>query len=157
VASAASWERAASRVWSAHPQELSTRTTSAPPTQHGPRLPASMPSLAGGAAPSAAPPGLARGLWGASSGPLGSSYYYYYAETSGGSTGKEFGMDYVAPCAVASVTFKYNMYGNQMGTISVSSSSGVSAWSKSGDQGSLLSCVVMAIHRLVKLQLCLVG
>ena len=94
---------------------------------------------------------------GPSSGPLGGSSYYYYAETSGGSTGKEFGMDYVAPCAVASVTFKYNMYGNQMGTISVSSSSGVSAWSKSGDQGSLLSCVVMAIHRLVKLQLCLVG
>lgn len=81
---------------------------------------------------------------GASSSYCGSSAgcsYYYYAEASHPRlAGDRFVLSYDGEAcrgaSVATIDFKYHMYGARMGTLDVVTAAGASVYSRSGDQGS---------------------
>jgi hypothetical protein len=72
---------------------------------------------------------------------VGGSGFYYYAEASWRDVGDLFTLSYDGSfCAssglvVATVDFRFHMYGATMGTLSIVSTAGWVAWSLSGDQG----------------------
>merc|ERR1719305_558063 len=79
---------------------------------------------------------------GPSSGPSTTKPYYYYAEVSSPrQPGDVFELRYDGtdcPNGVASVSFKYHMYGNGMGTlevVSIGSAAPTTSWTKSGNKG----------------------
>ena len=76
---------------------------------------------------------------GPSSGSSGGGYYYFAEASNPRAQGDLFTLGYDgSACStlsgVASISFKYHMYGRTMGTLQVCTSDGTVVWSLSGDQ-----------------------